>query len=65
MRTCVTDLTETQWALVDSIIPEGKPGVVPDGREIGRFLKLHHLVSINGIHIYFKSSGSMPLLASD
>ena len=29
MRTYATDLTEAQWALVDSIIPEGKPGGRP------------------------------------
>ena len=29
MRTYVTDLTEAQWALVDSIIPKGKPGGRP------------------------------------
>src|SRR5208283_4393549 len=29
MRTYATDLTEAQWALVDSIIPEAKPGGRP------------------------------------
>ena len=29
MRIYATDLTEAQWALVDSIIPEGKPGGRP------------------------------------
>src|SRR6266850_1564503 len=29
MRTYATDLTEAQWALVDSISPEGKPGGRP------------------------------------
>ena len=29
MRTYATDLTEAQWALVDSIIPEGKSGGRP------------------------------------
>src|ERR1700751_2642050 len=29
MRTHATDLTEAQWALVHSIIPEGKPGGRP------------------------------------
>ena len=29
MRTYATDLTEAQWALVDSVIPEGKPGGRP------------------------------------
>src|SRR5260370_22964073 len=29
MRTYATDLTEAQWALVGTIIPEGKPGGRP------------------------------------
>jgi putative transposase len=29
MRIYATDLTDAQWALVDSIIPEGKPGDRP------------------------------------
>src|SRR4029077_4531495 len=29
MRTYATDLTEAQWALVDSIMPEAKPGGRP------------------------------------
>ena len=48
MRTYATDLTEAQWALVDSIIPEAKPeGSSRDIKTSEPFYRLiHHIPHI-------------------